>query len=222
MGPHVITKLLFLKRFLCLPRCPQKELFSVLILERNIHYPKHFKSHVFRFIFGMEIVSQHSRESKGCRVKTRIRLKDHSNTPPPQRHPSSAFPASPSPSGRPQDLREMDHFYIVFLLTHHLRARLRVAEQKPTFCRAHVSSVPMMLPSSFLSARTSNGCGGKKKRKKRGRTLAEPDYFKVSSYPKRDRVDKAPLVFSQVLYRPPPPSLPQGGPALHAVFHWLL
>ena len=167
--PHVVTKVLFLKRFLCLPRCRPNELFSVLILVRNKHYPEHFSSHVLRFIFCMEILSQHSRESKGCRVKTRIRLKDHSHkhssAPVP---PLLCLPFSPSASGRPQGLGEMDHSRIVFLLTHHLRARLRVEEQKPTFCRAHVSSVPMMLPSSLLSACTSNGCGGERKEKGTG------------------------------------------------------
>lgn len=42
-----------------------------------------------------------------------------------------------------------------------------------------------------------------RRRKERVKKLAGPDYLKVSSFPERDRVDKAPLVFLQFLYSTP-------------------
>lgn len=43
---------------------------------------------------------------------------------------------------------------------------------------------------------------GKEKKEKRVK-LVELEQLRVSSYPERDRVDKAPLVFCQFLYSPP-------------------
>lgn len=80
----------------------------------------------------------------------------------------------------------------------------------------------MMLPSSSWACTRPTGVGEKTKKEK-GKKLAGPDYFEVSSYPERDRVDKAPLVFLQFLYSPPslPPSLTEAQPYTRC-FDWLL
>lgn len=89
--------------------------------------------------------------------------------------------------------------------------------------KANILQGPLVLCADdaailVLGVHTSDGCEWKdgKKRVK----LVEPEHFRVSSYPERDRVDKAPLVFCQLLYGPP--LLPYWGPALHPVFYWLL
>lgn len=218
MLPHVVTKVLFLKRFLCLPRCRPDELFSVLILVRNKHYPEHFNSHVLRFIFCMEILSQHSRESKGCRVKTRIRLKDHS-------HKHSSAPVPPllclrTTTGPRRD-GPLSHCLSAYSpFKSEAASRRAKANILQGSCVLGADDAAILLAERVHVQRV----WGREKRERNGTERWQ------SLTTSRFRLTRSGtgwikhhLCSVRFLYRPPPPpSLPQGGPALHAVFHWLL
>lgn len=201
----------------------QSNIFSVSILGgKKNHYPtllQTFKvSHVLDLFSVWRNYVSIPESERVVGLKPGFNSKTiQTNTPLPLRPPGppSLPPYGHTISQRLTTFALSVFFFLFFKNTHRLRVRPWSAEQKPTFCRAHAFSVRMMLPSSSWACTRPTGVGEKTKKEK-GKKLAEPDYFEVSSYPERDRVDKAPLVFLQFLYSPP--SLPHWGPALHPVF----